>query len=61
MRVALAQVDGKWPNLALAKLAAWHKSLGDDVQWFNAMFEYDIVLDKHEVVGSIPTSPTIRS
>ncbi len=37
MRVALAQVDGKWPNLALAKLAAWYKSRGDSVEWFNPL------------------------
>lgn len=31
MKVALIQVDGKMPNLALMKLAAWHKKKGDDV------------------------------
>jgi len=30
-------MDGKWPNLALAKLAAWHKSRGDSVEWFNPL------------------------
>ncbi|SFJ54679.1 hypothetical protein SAMN04515648_4533 [Phyllobacterium sp. CL33Tsu] len=29
--VRLTQIDGKLPNLALMKLAHWHKSLGDDV------------------------------
>jgi len=32
MKVALIQVDGKWPNLALMKLATWHKKHGDEVQ-----------------------------
>jgi len=27
----LIQVDGKWPNLALMKLSAWHKKRGDEV------------------------------
>lgn len=31
MRVLLIQVDGKWPNLALMKLSAYHKGLGDEV------------------------------
>lgn len=44
MRVAIAQVDGKWPNLALAKLAAWHLSQGDDVERFMPLGEYDRVL-----------------
>lgn len=29
--VGLIQVDGKWPNLALMKLSAWHKYQGHDV------------------------------
>jgi hypothetical protein len=44
MRVALHQVDGKWPNLALMKLSAWHKSQGDQVEWFYPLSgEYDRV------------------
>ena len=31
MKVGLIQVDGKWPNLALMKLAAWHKKRADEV------------------------------
>lgn len=31
MRVALIQVDGKLPNLALMKLSTYHKARGDDV------------------------------
>jgi len=30
-RVGLIQIDGKMPNLALMKLASWHRSKGDDV------------------------------
>jgi len=31
MRVCLIQLDGKMPNLALMKLASWHRKKGDDV------------------------------
>lgn len=31
MNVRVVQIDGALPNLALMKLAAWHKSRGDDV------------------------------
>lgn len=29
MKIGLVQVDGKWPNLALMKLSAYHKAKGD--------------------------------
>lgn len=48
MKIALIDVDGharkkKWgatiyPNLALAKIASYHKSKGDDVEWYEPMF-----------------------
>ena len=31
MKVALIQIDGKMPNVALMKLSAWHKKRGDEV------------------------------
>ena len=31
MKVLLFQIDGKFPNLALMKLAAWHRAKGDSV------------------------------
>lgn len=31
MKVRITQLDGKLPNLALMKLAHWHKARGDDV------------------------------
>lgn len=34
MRVGLMQVDGKWPNLVLMKLSAWHKAQDHKVEWF---------------------------
>lgn len=44
MKVGLIDVDGhNFPNLALMKISAYHKALGDDVEWCYPMFEYDIV------------------
>jgi hypothetical protein len=41
VRVAIAQVDGKWPNLALAKIAAYHRARGDSVEWFSPLAHLD--------------------
>src|SRR5574343_592030 len=49
MKVRLTQIDGKLRNLALMKMAYWHKSKGDEVFFESSinksMFEpdYDIV------------------
>lgn len=43
MRIGIAQIDGKWPNLALMKLSAWHKAQGDQVSIANGLERYDIV------------------
>lgn len=53
MNIALIDVDGhaskkKWgatiyPNLALAKLAAWHKQQGDNVEWYTPFSHFDRV------------------
>lgn len=44
MRIGLIDVDGhNFPNLALMKLSAWHKSIGDDVEWYNIFNQYDRV------------------
>lgn len=44
MRVGLIDVDGhNFPNLALMKISAWHKSQGDDVEWCFPLAQYDIV------------------
>lgn len=32
-----------FPNYALMKISAWHKALGDDVEWWNPLFQYDRV------------------
>lgn len=51
MRIGLVDVDGhgkkkKWgatiyPNLALCKIARWHKMQGDDVEWASPFEHYD--------------------
>lgn len=42
-KIGLIDVDGhNFPNFALMKISAWHKSLGDEVEWAMPMFgEYD--------------------
>lgn len=54
-KIGLIDVDShakvkKWgatiyPNLALCKIASYHKSMGDDVEWYDGLFggEYDKV------------------
>lgn len=41
MNVALLAVDSNYPNLALMKVSAWHKSQGDTVYWYNPFDTYD--------------------
>ena len=45
MDIGLKDVDGgKFPNLALMKIARWHRMQGDDVEWADPMFgRYDRV------------------
>lgn len=52
-KIGLIDVDGhakkkKWgatvyPNLALMKISAWHKSQGDTVEWYSEFTHYDVV------------------
>ena len=45
MRIGLIDVDShNYPNLALMKISAWHKTHGDDVEWYMPFgARYDIV------------------
>lgn len=49
MKIGLIDVDNhrrkkaKFPNLALMKLSAWHKTQGDDVEWWYGLDHYDRV------------------
>lgn len=43
-RIGLIDVDGhNFPNIALMKISAWHKSQGDEVEWYTPFDRYDIV------------------
>jgi hypothetical protein len=62
LKIGLIDVDGhNFPNLALMKISAWHKSQGDEVEWFFGFNEYDIVYmskvftftdDFHQMINS---------
>lgn len=43
MKIGLIAVDSEYPNLALMKISAFHKSNGDEVQWYTPFEQYDIV------------------
>ena len=43
MNIGLLAVDSTYPNLALMKISAYHKTRGDNVEWFNSFYRYDIV------------------
>ena len=51
MKIGLIDVDGHhFPNFALMKLAAWHKSHGDSVEWANALFCNDYERYSHSAL-----------
>lgn len=41
MKIGLIEVDSIHPNLALMKLSAYHKSQGDQVEWYTPFTHYD--------------------
>lgn len=43
MKIGLLPVDSNYPNLALMKISAYHKSIGDEVEWYNQLCNYDKV------------------
>ena len=44
MQIGILDVDShNFPNLSLMKISAYHKSLGDDVEWWLPLKHYDIV------------------
>lgn len=38
-KIALVDVDSKIPNLALMKISAWHRSQGDEVKFYEPLFD----------------------
>lgn len=45
-----------FPNYALMKIAAWHKSQGDEVEWWNPLYRYDRVYSS-KVFDFTPVDP----
>ena len=41
MKIGLLAIDSSYPNLALMKISAFHKSIGDIVSWYNPFDKYD--------------------
>ena len=60
MKIGLIDVDGhNFPNLALMRISAWHKSQGDEVEWWNGnFFYYDIVYKSKIFSDSYSTDDT---
>jgi hypothetical protein len=56
-RIAIHDADGgKYPNLALMKLAAWHRARGDTVERFMPLYTYDHIYSS-KVFSYTPESP----
>lgn len=43
MKIGLLAVDSNYPNLALMKISAYHKTAGDFLEWYNSLEYYDKV------------------
>jgi hypothetical protein len=53
MRVRLTQIDGSLPNLALMKLAHWHRAIGDEVHFSRSVDRELFEPDYERVYGSV--------
>lgn len=58
MKIGLLAVDSKYPNLAIMKLSAYHKSIGDTVEWLSPLERYDIAY-LAKVFSFTPDNPYI--
>ncbi|MDR1582918.1 MAG: hypothetical protein LBS55_06605 [Prevotellaceae bacterium] len=57
MKIGLLDIDGHhFPNLALMKLAAYHKAQGDSVEWGTIFDRYDIAYKSKVFTFSSDTS-----
>jgi hypothetical protein len=43
MKIALLPVDSQYPNLALMKIARYHKQKGDEVTWYSPFDHHDLL------------------
>lgn len=59
MRIAIHTTEKTgYPNLALMKISAWHKSQGDIVEWYMPYLSYDIVYSSKVFTWTEEASPT---
>lgn len=59
MRIGIHDAEGrKYPNLALMKLSAWHKSQGDAVEWYLPLLGHDLVYSSQVFSFTRPASLT---
>lgn len=62
MKIGLHDAEKKYvknktfPNLALMKISAWHKAVGDTVEWWNPLYRYDRVYSS-KVFDFTPDDP----
>lgn len=55
MNIGLVDVDGRrFPNLAIMKIARWHRSEGDNVEWADPMFGHYNRVYKSKVFNFTP-------
>ena len=58
MNISLVDVDGhNFPNFALMKIAAWHKSQGDEVKWYDPLFDRPDRIYKSKIFTFTPDTP----
>ena len=57
MRVCLVDVDSKIPNLALMKIAAYHKAKGDSVKFYDPLFDRPDLVYAAKVFDFSPDYP----
>ena len=58
MKVALVDVDGyNFPNFALMKIAAWHRQNGDNVKWYDPLYDRPERIYKSKVFTFTPDTP----
>lgn len=54
MNIGLIDMDGhNFPNLALMRISAYHKSIGDQVEWWETDFKYYDIVYKSKIFSNI--------
>lgn len=62
MKIGLHDAENEYlkhktfPNYALMKISAWHKSKGDNVEWWNPLYKYDRIYSS-KVFDFTPDNP----